>query len=333
MRAPILGALVSAQTKSFVIAGQVARNQVRSTMTRGRLITLAGVVAVLASLCATPSALAITYDAGADFSQTTNPNGVWSFGQYVGGTVDPATFSAYTVSTANFGPSASLFLWHGAGLDPNVGMTTSLTAVNDYGIDWQPGKIVIGPAGGPSVVRFTAPATGTYNLAANFAQVQGAPGEGATAFIFNNGTLLFTRQSVLAPGGSYFNPNIILSAGDQLDFGAFATSRSTQLSVTIGTGVATADFNNDGMTNLVDYGILTSNWLQTVPSLTLGDMDNNGVVNLADFASFRQVYHLVNGGSGSDLPAVVPEPSTMMLSVAAGILCLLWARKRARTTV
>lgn len=93
------------------------------------------------------------------------------------------------------------------------------------------------------------------------------------------------------------------------------------------------DINGDFQVNLTDYGILTGNWLQTVPASTLGDFTGDGLVNIRDFGLFKGFYNDFNNipGGGAGLAPPVPEPSTLLLLALALPAVFVW-RLRARRT-
>lgn len=90
------------------------------------------------------------------------------------------------------------------------------------------------------------------------------------------------------------------------------------------------DLNVDLQVNLTDYEILRTQWLQTGAGLQ-ADLNRDGVVNLFDFGQFKVAYHNFNGGSGSELPSVVPEPATWVFAIAiCPVLYCLRRRNRSR---
>ncbi|MCZ6855944.1 MAG: dockerin type I domain-containing protein [Gammaproteobacteria bacterium] len=85
---------------------------------------------------------------------------------------------------------------------------------------------------------------------------------------------------------------------------------------------APGDFNNDGVIDFVDFGILKANFHKSfkIPdSLSMGDVDFNGTVDLRDFVEFRAIFNAPQGGQ----TVGVPEPSTgvLFLSSLVPFLC------------
>jgi hypothetical protein len=82
------------------------------------------------------------------------------------------------------------------------------------------------------------------------------------------------------------------------------------------------DFNFDGAIDSGDFQILVENF-QTGTTFEQGDFTFDGVVDLYDFAGFRQAFEAASVGG-----AAVPEPSTMLLTVIAGIAWTFRHRRR-----
>jgi hypothetical protein len=69
-----------------------------------------------------------------------------------------------------------------------------------------------------------------------------------------------------------------------------------------------ADFDNNGVVGLTDYGILGKNWNQTVPPApTYVDCDENGAIGLTDFGVMGKYWNLAPGPACGQ-PAGVPCP-------------------------
>lgn len=87
------------------------------------------------------------------------------------------------------------------------------------------------------------------------------------------------------------------------------------------------DFDNNGVTDLEDFHILRSNYLATDATIAQGDVNGDGIVNHLDYFQWRTAY-LEAGGSleGVTLSladgTAVPEPATLGLVVAGGLLCV-----------
>jgi len=89
-----------------------------------------------------------TWDLTGDWNPPANPNGAWTYGEFVGGVFAPLD-------------------WRAGGYYPAVGasggyITENTTGSAAYGID--PGQISLEADGGSPVVRWTAPSAGGYNI-------------------------------------------------------------------------------------------------------------------------------------------------------------------------
>jgi hypothetical protein len=170
------------------------------------------------------SASAQTYDARADFSTTSNPNGVWSYGyaSALGAGATPAAVTLYT--TAVTGPTA-LHGWAATfcgdntpGVYKNTGASTIFYGAGNTG-NVGAGQLSLHPGCGNqfSVLRFTAPTTGftpgSYDLAASF---RGADIGYRSVRLFQNGTQLF--ETFLSSGATdAYAGTRTLAAGDVVD--------------------------------------------------------------------------------------------------------------------
>jgi len=75
------------------------------------------------------------------------------------------------------------------------------------------------------------------------------------------------------------------------------------------------DFSGDGLVNTVDYDIMRANWLSTGNELNVnGEVTGDGIVDLADFREFKN--SLFVGPLSASL-SQIPEPSTVVLLLAA----------------
>jgi hypothetical protein len=89
------------------------------------------------------------------------------------------------------------------------------------------------------------------------------------------------------------------------------------------------DFNSDGKVDSLDWVILRTNQETDLSGLTLeqayrrGDLTEDRANNHADFAIFKSLYEAANGaGSFSLILVGVPEPSTLVFSLWAGLFVL-----------
>jgi len=178
-----------------------------------------GLVLLAAGLTARPAA-AQTYDAAGDFSATTNPNGVWSYGY------EDTLGGAFNLYTAQFAPTATTKGWN-----DDISASVPLV-IKNFGtapdasfadLVLQPGQLAFhpGPQDQFSVVRFTAAQAGLYSLTSGFVPVT-TDGTTTDVHVLENGLSLFDGNvsgAYTAPNGaSYSNAGLSLRAGDTVDF-------------------------------------------------------------------------------------------------------------------
>ncbi len=155
-------------------------------------------------------------DAAADFSSTLNPNGVWSYGwSYgVGG-----TFYADPISTNSYG-GTSVSGWLG---DPNsndghpfVLKNSTASPITVAFTTFQPGQLAEegGQSNRVSIVRWTAPTGGSFNIAATFTGLS-ALGDSSDVHILVNGSSIFSGN-VGSPAN--FSGSQSVLAGSTIDF-------------------------------------------------------------------------------------------------------------------
>jgi hypothetical protein len=166
---------------------------------------------------------AVIYDAAADFSLNSNPNGVWSYGYST--TLGGAT----TLDGESFQDSHGLYVWRKTGSGGNgpafvynpttspitISGPTDLSVWNPYQLSLSPGSIGLEY----SVLRFSVPEDSQYTVQGEFSSVDKFYGATTDVHILRNGTSIF--DGILAGGitaSSSFNQAVALNAGDFLDF-------------------------------------------------------------------------------------------------------------------
>jgi hypothetical protein len=96
-------------------------------------------------------------------------------------------------------------------------------------------------------------------------------------------------------------------------------------------GVATGDYNRDGLVDAADYVVWRRAAGQNVPFYTVADGNGDGMVSSADYEVWRLNFGktIPGAASGSVSPAV-PEPSSLLLLLVSSCCssCLLRAAVR-----
>jgi hypothetical protein len=232
-------------------------------MTTSKKSTLITTFATLLSLVvlARPSA-ALSYNAAVDFSISSNPNGAWSYG-YSYGVGSP--FILDTTNTASYGPGLALGGWMG-NVDTNTGANypyalknfTSHPVTNNITTVYQPGQLGLQPGESnvESIVRWTAPFSGTFSINATFSGLDSAFGDSADVHILLNGIVIF--NSVVSPNPASYSTSGSLTAGDRIDFlvgngGNGLNGDSTGLSASIVPEPATLALVAMGLASLLSF--------------------------------------------------------------------------------
>ena len=188
-------------------------------------------LAILASLSTNP-VKAQTYDAAAQFSATSNPNGVWSYG-FDTGTLDSG-FSLYGdhVTFAN-----GLQAWDiVAGDNPSVIFNPTASPITLNDTTWPALTLALHPgsAGQFSKLRFTVPTTGLFSIDTSFFGDSTAPAT-TDVYVLRNGNPLFSSFVNLNGLGNQTNYSAVIAASqnDVIDF-AVGRGNATHLSDTTG---------------------------------------------------------------------------------------------------
>ena len=163
---------------------------------------------------------------------------VWTYGwePSLGGTFGNDTYTGQFISGVDEYSSGTQYLsiWHNHTSSP----------ITSGALTFQPGKVVLhpGPAGEYSVVRWTAPAAGSYEVSATFTGVDGTPTTTDVHVLQNNVQVFAGDINVSAGNSASYTTSVALSAGATLDFavgngGNGYFDDGTQLDVSIvGTG-------------------------------------------------------------------------------------------------
>jgi hypothetical protein len=132
--------------------------------------TLIGFTVLIHLSCALPRASAdLIFNAAADFSTASNPNGRWSYGTT--GTTLTGSFALLSNATVGFDGAPGLNGWAGTvtmfgGDFPVVAKNTNNTTIAPPNLVLLPSELLLhpGPDGSYAVVRFIAPTAGAFSL-------------------------------------------------------------------------------------------------------------------------------------------------------------------------
>jgi hypothetical protein len=162
----------------------------------------------------------VRYDLSDDFSPTSNPNGVWTFG------AKPSLDGILSVFGVR-GLNPFQYWQLVANQEPTIyrnGTSDTITLAGGQGV-FPPGTVFLysgtdGAANGYGVVRFTAPpgGSGEYHVETSVRPVYDGSLQGDTDFhVVKNGTELFGRF-LAPPDQSAYSNTLTLVAGDTVDF-------------------------------------------------------------------------------------------------------------------
>ena len=206
---------------------------------------------MVACCCGSPLVTAVraalVYDLAADWAVGSNPGGSWTYGAYgtgSGGTLDPSTFTPFPSHFANQFGGLDIWCFGGGVSDPNIEKNVTASDIVAFGIDWVPGKVAFGPKSGPTVARWTAPATGYYDIAATYMTIQTVNNPpNAEAHVYVGLTEVFDRTLTAVSEAQFGTPEnysasyVSIVAGQTVDFVVFANgsdqTKTTAVDATI----------------------------------------------------------------------------------------------------
>ena len=243
----------------------------------------------------------VAQDIVTSFSGTANPNGVWSYGQYV---ESPAAFSLLTAQNAGF-PTCGLPYWSDAGY-PDV-------IANNSGLTQSCGTVTIptdelwlhptNTGGTDADVRWTAPADGTYEITGSFSALDSTS---TTDSILVNGTPVFSTF-ICNPGNGKtcttvntrapFSVAETLTKGSTVDFTVNCCTLPGQNFLFDSTGLTGAIDSN--LTGLSLAAIFGQGWTCGAPNPANTCTRSDA---LAPGASYPPITVLVNVGVNAPSP-------------------------------
>jgi len=168
-----------------------------------------------------------TYNMVTGFSNTSNPNGVWTY-EYNG-----------TAFTDAQGHTGVLPYWYNGGTQPNsIAIFQNVTGspfVNSTVTD-PTNTLYLDPQSCSVAVLFTAPSAGTYTLAGNFLGID-MVGNSHPVTILDNGTIVWSGTIANYGQDDSFNFAETLKSGDTISFDVGTGTGGTCTYCFLGTGL------------------------------------------------------------------------------------------------
>jgi large repetitive protein len=243
----------------------------------------------------------VVYDVTKDYSSTVNPIGPWSYGWVP--SMSQYSFSLMT-NPGWTAPATNNNIWKNFGNVVQTGVA--------------PGQVSMHPGSSqqPSVIRFTAPKTGSYDVRATFHS--GHSGTTYAWVILNGNTAAPMLSRANTDANVSFRNTMPLKAGDRLDFvvGDGYTAGNTPVSITIATLPLETNYttvplpilnvNVSGWTDGAIYDAIFTNSVQTwnnVPFFMKKDASGNKVfMGTQEFPvgifGVTDVYTMMNSSRG-----------------------------------
>ncbi|HXZ11868.1 MAG TPA: PEP-CTERM sorting domain-containing protein [Candidatus Sulfotelmatobacter sp.] len=159
------------------------------------------------------------YNVVTDFSNTSNPNGVWSY--YYTDAATGSTQTLYTTAQAGGGGTTGILpYWATSLAQPDnvfIVQNTSGSAVTSSTVIQPNDTLRLDPQGYSVAVVFTAPSAGTYTITGNFLGIDIAEGTHPVE-ILDDGTVIWSGTISTYGQDDPFDLSESLSAGDVITF-------------------------------------------------------------------------------------------------------------------
>lgn len=160
------------------------------------------------------------YNNAEDFSPTTNPSGVWTYGYLAPGS-SPVS-SSFTTYTNKGTVGGGIEYWNISGgnlTPPEIFYNPSSSVVSFSTITMQPHQAAFhpGPTDQYSDYRFTAPQSGTYTLSVTFTGID-VHGTTTDVHVLDSGASLFAGNINGYGNTQTFSTTLTLANGDLVDF-------------------------------------------------------------------------------------------------------------------
>jgi hypothetical protein len=170
-------------------------------------------LAVLARPCAAQS-----NNAEGDFSTGSNPNGAWSYGwtTTLGSAFNLDSVSTNTYAGTGLGGWLTTLAPDGSPLVLHNGTGSEITLGNST---FEPGQLALGPGQNLqySVLRWTAPSSGAFNIFASFSGLS-ALGDTSDVYILHDGVSIFDANVTGTHLPKAYSGSQTITAGDTIDF-------------------------------------------------------------------------------------------------------------------
>lgn len=170
-------------------------------------------------VCFALSPRLLAYDFEADFSITSNPNGVWSYGW---STSRGSVFNLNLFPITLFDGQESWFAFEGNGLPVVEYNASDMTITSSCCNPLPPGagRLHPGPNGENAVLRWTAPANGAYQVSATFSGGDWAVTSSDVAVLMNDTSTLYAAEvnGYGPPSAQSFFGTVTVATGDTIDF-------------------------------------------------------------------------------------------------------------------
>ena len=259
----------------------------------GRFLFSSRIASLLLGLLA---ASASAVDIAGSFSTVSNPHGAWTYGY------STTLGGAFTAHAGNGTTGSGLDFWNtnlGGGV-PWIAHNPTTTVINQSTLSVEPGKISLHPgaSGEYSVVRFTAPVAGDYNVVGSFfgQDILGTPKD--VHVLRNNVAKFASPLAGFGPASAVvFDLKLTLGVGDTVDFavgnGADLTSSFDSTGLDGSIALAPVTINSISVTNYTGY-IIEADRTDGDPATNRQRIRTEAELNIVAAGNYRADWTLVD---------------------------------------